>query len=73
MSKEIDQPLWKMFPKYASYFINGGYTSFLSQANINTIRKYPEYFIIDEKRSDTRKLYAKLSTKGELFMEFSKL
>ena len=68
-----EYPLREMLSKYALHFIDGKYTSFLNQVNINTIRKYSEYFLIDEERSNRNTLCVKLSTKGELFIAFWKL
>ena len=69
MPQEIDRTLRVLF----SCFSGGEYTPFMNPVNINNIRKYSDYFIIDEEKTVKNKLYAKLSEKAELFMALSRL
>ena len=73
MSEEIDNSLWGIFPTYIAYFNDEEYKCFLNQDNIKKIRRCSEYFIIDETRSGEVRLFAKLSPKGKLLVEFLKL
>ena len=74
MFEKTDHPLREIFAllQYSSKNIVQP-TSFINPINITYIKKYSEYFIIDEERSHTRKLYVTLSAKGELLWEFFKL